>query len=406
LRGDVVKNLLIFIAAYWAFVQLVALSLWWAHLRFWRRLSVTLPYEAVEELVLPDGATIELRRVGRADLSGPEGETSSVPVLMIHGLAMNHRNHDAAEEFSFARYLRNAGRDVWLLTLRSGRAARRRPRELLFGHPSHDFASMVKHDLPVAVREVLARTGQPQLDVAVFSMGGMLLYAGLDRTVDSALVRRAAVFASPAKIRPLGLLNLTRFFPRSMALSVPMVLLTRSFAFAPRLVPSFLWRRLYNPANVDGKVERAMLWDVWQDIPGRLGNDFVRWSSTNQGELTVEGTAVLPGLANVTIPACFFAGSADWLAPPATVRAGYEAWGRDAAGVDKHFVVLGRHTGTRDDYGHCDMAFGRHVKTEVFEPAARFLGTGVFRLPAGAPVAELREQERETEYDVDASPAQ
>jgi len=408
-----VKNLLILIAAYWVLIHVVVLGLWWAHLRFWRRLGVTLPYEAVEELVMPDGGVIELRRVGRSQLEGAEGEVSNVPVLMIHGLAMNHRNHDTSEDFSFARYLRNEGRDVWLLTLRSGRAARRHPRELLFGNPTTDFASMVQHDLPVAVHEVLARTGQPQLDVAVFSMGGMLLYAGLDRTVDSKLVRRAAVFASPAKIRPLGALNLSRFLPRSLALSVPMTLMTRSFAFAPRLVPSLLWRRLYNPRNVDAKVERAMLWDVWQDIPGRLGNDFVRWSSTNQGELTVDGVPVLPGLANVTVPACFFAGSVDWLAPIYTVHAGFEAWGHKAGKVDKHFVVLGRQTGTCDEYGHCDIAFGRHVKKEVFEPAARFLRSGVLRLPASATVTELHEaelhevRELSTDYDaVNASPAQ
>jgi polyhydroxyalkanoate synthase subunit PhaC len=374
-----VTNLLILIGAYVVFFNLLGAALWWAHLRFWRRLSVDLPYEAVEQLVMPDGGTIELRRVGRSRLSGSAGESSDVPVLMVHGLAMNHRNHDTAEEVSLARYLRSQGRDVWLLTLRSGRLARslKRPRELVYGPAQSDFAAMVKHDLPSAVREVLARTGQRQLDFAVFSMGGMLLYAGLDRTVDSKLVRRAALFASPAKVRPLGTLNLTRFLPPALAPSVPMVLMTRSFAFFPRLVPSFLWRRLYNPRNVDARVERGMLWDVWEDIPGRLGNDFVRWSSAG-GDLTVDGQPVLRGLANVNVPACFFAGSIDWLAPVYTVHAGFEAWGRGVPNLNKHFVVLGRASGTREDYGHCDISFGRHVKKEVFEPAAHFLATGEF----------------------------
>jgi pimeloyl-ACP methyl ester carboxylesterase len=374
-----VTNLLILIGAYVVFFNLIGAALWWAHLRFWKRLSVDLPYEAVEQLVMPDGGTIELRRVGRSRLSGAEGESSDVPVLMVHGLAMNHRNHDTAEEVSLARYLRSQGRDVWLLTLRSGRPSRslKRPLELVYGPAQSDFAAMVKHDLPSAVREVLARTGQPRLDFAVFSMGGMLLYAGLDRTVDSKLVRRAALFASPAKVRPLGALSLTRFVPAALAPSVPMVLMTRSFAFFPRLVPSFLWRRLYNPSNVDAKVERGMLWDVWEDIPGRLGNDFVRWSAAG-GQLTVDDKPVLPGLANVNVPACFFAGSIDWLAPASTVHAGFEAWGRNVPHLNKHFVVLGRASGTRDEYGHCDISFGRHVKHEVFEPAARFLATGVF----------------------------
>ncbi|MDB4977777.1 MAG: lipase, partial [Myxococcaceae bacterium] len=162
-------------------------------------------------------------------------------------------------------------------------------------------------------------------------------------------------------------------------------------AFAPRLVPSFLWGRLYNPKNVDPKVERGMLVSVWEDIPGRLGADFVRWSC-NGGVVDVEGTPVLPGLAHVAVPVCFFAGSVDWLAPVATVRAGYEAWGAALPSVEKHFVVLGRQTGTCDDYGHCDISFGRHVKKEVFEPAARFLTQGVFALPRTAHVEALEEQ--------------
>jgi polyhydroxyalkanoate synthase len=398
-----VTNLLILIAAYVVFFHLLGAALWWLHLRFWKRLSVTLSYEAVETLVMPDGGTIELRRVGRSELSGAEGESSDVPVLMVHGLAMNHRNHDTAEEISLARFLRGQGRDVWLLTLRSGRPSRslRRPREWVYGPAQSDFAAMVKYDLPIAVREVLARTGQPQLDFAVFSMGGMLLYAGLDRSVDSKLVRRAALFAAPARVRPLGALNLSRFLPAALSPSVPMVLMTRSFAFFPRLVPSVLWRRLYNPRNVDAKVERSMLWDVWEDIPGRLGSDFVRWSARG-GALTVDGTEVLPGLSQVNVPACFFAGSVDWLAPVATVYAGFDAWGKDVPNLEKHFVLLGRASGTRDDYGHCDIAFGRHAKTEVFEPAARFLASGELRMPRTSAATELEADEFES---VHASPA-
>lgn len=365
----------------------VVIALWWAHLRFWQnRLAVPLPYASVEELAMPDGGTIELRRIGTPVAAGPAGESTHIPVLLIHGLAMNHRNHDANEGSSFARFLRDQGRDVWLLTLRSGRYS-----SSPLGHPRSDFAAMVKHDLPRAVAEVLAKTGQPQLDLGGFSMGGMLIYASLARTLDSALVRRVAIFASPAKIRPLGVMGLWHWLPRSVTPTVRTRLLMRSFAFFPRLVPSFIWRRVYNPKNVESDVERRMLWNVWEDIPGRLGSDFMRWSKNN-GTVTVDGVPVLDGLAQVSVPVCFFAGAVDWLAPVYTVRAGYEAWGRDVAEVDKHFVVLGRETGTVDDYGHCDISFGRHVRAEVFEPAARFLTTGEFRLPRTAHVEELREE--------------
>ncbi|MDB4990449.1 MAG: lipase [Myxococcaceae bacterium] len=389
-------TLLLYIAFLTTVITLLVLMVWAAHIWFWRRrLSVPLDYAAVEKLVMPDGAVIELRRLDATSTLGPKGERSPVPVLLLHGLAMNHRNHDAAEQSSFARHLRNHGRDVWLLTVRSGFSPLS-----VFGHPKADFASMVKYDVPHAVATVLARTGQRQLDVAGFSMGGMLLYATLDRTVDSRQIRRAAVFAGPAKIRPLGILNLSRVLPRGFSPSVPMRLLTHTFAFAPRLVPSFLWRRLYNPANTDPKVERGMLVNVWEDIPGRLGADFVRWSSRG-GEIEVDGVPILPGLAKVSVPVCFFAGSVDWLAPVETVRAGYEAWGRGLPSVDKHFLVLGRASGNCDDYGHCDISFGRNVTKEVFEPASQFLASGVFQVPRTAHVEALSEEFA----DADASPA-
>jgi hypothetical protein len=52
---------------------------------------------------------------------------------MVHGLSANHRNNDLIPDHSIARHLRAHGRDVWLLTLRSGhpmktwRARWRRP---------------------------------------------------------------------------------------------------------------------------------------------------------------------------------------------------------------------------------------------------------------------------------------
>jgi polyhydroxyalkanoate synthase len=368
-----VTLLLLYIAGIVLAETLVVLLLWWAHLRFWRgRLELKHHYAHEEELKLPDGGVITLRRIGAPRSDDTSRAASDLPVLLVHGLAMNHRNHDTAEEASFARYLHRNGRDVWLLTLRSGRS-----RLSVFGPKHSTFAAMVKHDVPQAVKAVLGHTAKPQLDLAVFSMGGMLLYACLDRTLDSRVVRRAAVFASPAKIRPLGLLNWSRFLPAAVNPTVPMRLWTRTLAFAPRWVSNLLWRRLYNPRNVARSLERNMLWNVWEDIPGRLGSEFVQWSS-RKGEITVDGAPVLPGLANIDIPACFFAGSVDWLAPVWTVRAGFEAWGSATPNLSKHFVVLGRENGMRNDYGHCDISFGLHVHEEVFEPAAHFLATGVF----------------------------
>jgi polyhydroxyalkanoate synthase len=350
-----------------------ALLLWWLHLWFWRRrLEVARDYALEEDIVLPDGGVITLRRLPAPSHASPTREGADLPLLMVHGLAMNHRNHDACDQTSFARFMRQRGRDVWLLTLRSGRS-----RPSLFGPKHCHFDAMVQHDIPIAVQTILARTGKARLDYVGFSMGGMLLFGSLDRTLDSRLIRRAALIGSPAQLQPLSPFAPSRYLPLRLTLSVPMRLIMRTWAFAPRFVSRVLWRRLYNADNIERAIERRMLWNVWEDIPGRLAADFVRWSRGG-GEFVVLGKPVLPGLTRVAVPACFFAGSADRLAPVWSVRAGYETWGCALPNPNKQLVVLGREHGARADYGHCDLIFGRYAREEVFEPAARFLDTGAF----------------------------
>ncbi|MFT3925007.1 MAG: alpha/beta fold hydrolase [Myxococcales bacterium] len=346
-------------------ITLVVYLLWRGHLAFWgRRLLAEGSYAEVEQLTMPDGGSVTLRRLA---LHGEPTTGERMPVLLVHGLAMNHQCLDLGEA-SLARSLQREGFDVWLVTLRSGRTYLSP-----FGPRTSTFAAMVEHDLPRAVDIILERTGKPQLDIMGLSMGGMLLYASLGRSLSADKVHRVVLFGSPGQIRPLGLLNLSRFMPAALALSVPLRAMIRTVAFAPRLVPGLVWRRLYNPANMERQFERHMLWNVWEGIPGQLGREFVLWSAAN-GVVSANRAPVLAGLAQVDVPVLFFAGSVDWLAPVHSVRAAYEAWGSGLPMVEKQFVVLGRETsGATCDYGHCDLVLGQRAHTEAFEPAARFL---------------------------------
>src|SRR5262245_56346522 len=79
------------------------------HERYWvRRLSLELEYELVEKVEAPDGGVFELRRLPR------KGASDGEPILLVHGVACNHRNQDVHPDYSLARYLASLGRDVWL----------------------------------------------------------------------------------------------------------------------------------------------------------------------------------------------------------------------------------------------------------------------------------------------------
>ncbi len=341
----------------------------YVHVRFWKqRLALPLAYASHEKIDCGDGAYVELRRV-----PVPSGVAPSElpPVVLMHGVAANHRNQDLHPDYSLARYLAALGRDVWLPTLRSGH-----PGVL----PGYDvrFESMAKRDVPRAIEAVLERTGAKQIDYVGFSMGGMLIYAALDRGVPHARVRRLATVGSPAEVRPrVPVPRVVRHVPRYLMPRVPLRFGARLIAFAAEWfnTPFHAW--VVNPRNVAKGVTRQALVDCIEDIPAGVLYDFAQWSS-GDGVVRVDGEPTLPKLAHMDMPALFVAGSADALAPPSEVKHAFDVWGSEHPDVEKRFLVLGRDFGSREDYGHGDLVLGVHVGVELFPVLAKFLG------PAGA----------------------
>ena len=87
--------------------------------------------------------------------------------------------------------------------------------------------------------------------------------------------------------------------------------------------------------------------------PGVLAQ-FLKWARTDvfvseDGKVDYRG-----GLASAKQPALFIAGERDLLAPPESVRPGFELWGGE-----KEFIEA-------KSYGHSDLIFGRNAPEEVF----------------------------------------
>lgn len=346
----------------------LALLATWLHYRFWvNRFTLELEYELHERLQTDDGSAIELRR-----LPAPSGDGASregPPVLLVHGLALNHRNNDLSEDLSLGRHLARRGRDVWLLTLRCGRD------DLGFREERRtSFEPMARHDLPLGVREVLRRTGAPALDYVGFSMGGMLLYASAGRFIDPRTLRRVVIIGSPARIQaPLALLSqLARLVPAWIVPTLRLRIASRLVAFMADWLDTPVHRWVYNPTNVDRGVAARSLVNGFVNIPSPLAAEFVRWSADGAA-VRYEETPVTETLRRVGSSALFLAGAADKLAPPASVKLAYDAWGADVAGTTKRFQVIGIDEGAAADYGHGDLAIGRFVEQDVFEPVEAFL---------------------------------
>ncbi|MEM9694125.1 MAG: alpha/beta fold hydrolase [Myxococcota bacterium] len=349
------------LAAGAVFVLVVAV---WFYAASLRRFRIDLFYALHERVPTGDGSHVEIRRLPSAETPHP----GRPPVLLVHGLGFNHRNQDLTEELSLGRYLARAGRDVWLLTLRSGRE------DLSFAEERRcTFDQMAREDLPRGIEAVRQRTGGGPLDYVGFSMGGMLLYAALGTTVPSDALRRVAIVGSPAVIRPplRSLAKVARAIPGFIIPTLRLRLVSNFMAFGAEMIRTPVHHWIYNPANVDGGVAGHALVNGFVNIPAGLAAEFVTWAG-NGSPVTFAGVPVTTSLQKVTPPALFIAGRSDHLAPPEAVQLAFEAWGKDGK-VEKAFTVASIEAGAAANYGHGDLVLGREAAKDVFEPVRRWL---------------------------------
>jgi len=336
----------------------------WLHYRYWvHRLTLELPYDEHERLSTEDGSVVELRR-----LPAPVERSSDPPILLVHGLALNHRNNDLTEDLSLGRYLAAAGRDVWLLTLRCARE------DLSFSEERDaTFEVMARHDLRRGIEEVCARTGAERVDYIGFSMGGMLIYAAAGTTIGDDRLRRVVVIGSPARVQPplATLSTLARFVPGWIVPTLRLRMVSNFLAFGADLIHTPIHRWIYNPENVEKGVAGYALVNGFVNIPSGLAAELVRFSK-DEGRVSFDGASVLPTLRHMAAPALFVAGAGDRIAPPETVRLAFEHWGADVQ-TRKSIQVIGLDSGAAADYGHGDLAIGRFADQDVFEPVLTFL---------------------------------
>lgn len=324
-----------------------------------RTLSLSTRADATFTAKTDDGSEVTLLRYAPI-----EPRARELPIVLCHGFGANRFNLDFDDQYSFARYLRGRGYDVFVLELRgTGRGKR-----------DQSFDQHVRYDVPAAIRQVLAVTGAEKVNWVGHSMGGMLMYAALPG-VARELVHAVATVGSPATFAHQPLLRaLARpyfWFKPVLRLIVPNgnELPARVFAPFVRSMGLPLVSALANLRNMETSVIRRALWNVVTNVSPNLLEQFALWAREGSGPAPL-GVDDDSHWERIEQPMLFVAGAADWaLAPPAAVKHAFYR----VASARKEFVVASVATGFSADYGHGDLILGQRAPQEIFPLIERFL---------------------------------
>ena len=326
-----------------------------------RRWALNRPVDETYFAQTEDGFRIALSRYR------PDGEATGLPALLCHGLGANAFSLDLTEQRSLARYLRDRGRDAWLIELRGVGASvatgewRKR---------TWCFDDFLTQDLPAAIARVLELTGAEALHWVGHSMGGMLGYAYLQGEGKKS-VRSLTAIASPGsldhmrRLRPLLRLLVNRRRP------IRQIGLGRLGCWVAGLpVPGL--SLLANPQNLEPHVRRQALANLPANIAGGLMAQIARWVIQGRIAPTLDGPDydfTEEGLGRVDTPALLMAGTRDRLVPAASVEYAFNAIGSS----DKKLVVVGPDDQDVYGYGHGDIALGDRAGEEVYPHVVAWL---------------------------------
>jgi pimeloyl-ACP methyl ester carboxylesterase len=285
------------------------------------------------------------------------------PILLCHGLGANRYNLDAPGRLSLARWLVKKGFECWVIELRgSGKSTR----PTLFNGKKFNwnFDHYVNYDIPAALELIQQTTGQGQVHWIGHSMGGMVAYAYLI-THDPAPIRSIVAIASPSfahlahplidRLTPLR--RILKFLPRipyagASALLVPIMPL-----FRPTI-----GRLFANPKNMRTFDLQRLVAIVPQDLPLTLLAQVLDWYADKGFVDDYKRLEYFRELGRIKTPAFILAGTFDRLTPPADLRYVYD----EISSKDKKFILFGRDSGCRHDYGHIDLVLGKYAREEIY----------------------------------------
>jgi polyhydroxyalkanoate synthase subunit PhaC len=284
------------------------------------------------------------------------------PIVLIHGLANNHRTMEFSPQQSLGVSLANAGFDVYSVDVRGCRGTVPPDPEW---PPETTVDDTVRHDMPAVVAEVLRRSGASRVWVVGFSLGGLTALAMAEEGQPVAgvcTIGAPAYFSLPGWIRALLDLGVALTGLGPLRLDVGAALI----APLARVFPLSMLSPFANLKGLGGKEQSLLLAATIEAISGGVMRQMYGW--VTRGDLaSLDGRDWREGLREVKVPVLVIGGSVDGLATADSTR-------RLAALIPQASVlVVGRESGQSRDYGHGDLMGAPSAPDEVHRPIVEWL---------------------------------
>jgi pimeloyl-ACP methyl ester carboxylesterase len=257
------------------------------------------------------------------------------PIVLVHGSFTNRRFWISAQGVGLARYLVEAGFDVWLMEMRGHGLS---PRNLDYKDNSLEHYAV--SDVPAINEFVIEKTGLKPVWLG-HSLGGVLIATAV-----------AAETLPEHQIAAIALLG-TQVVRRRWFLQIPLITSMGKLWFT--LKPELDGRKLkIGPENEPAGIAKEYL--RWLGLLGR-------WRF-NEGK-----ASLLAKWQNMDVPMLAMAGKNDQSDPVEYCERFYDLCGSN----NKVFKLLSKDEGFSRDFGHVDMIVSKAAAKEVWPELLNWL---------------------------------